>query len=275
LVQRAVTGFFFVIILVGATLLNRYSFLLLFGIVSVIGLFEFYKMAALKGHFPNKVFGTGIALFLLGLAAIHSYHLLPISTGIIMALLIALSIFLISYTLSRNTTDPFADIAYTLFGVIYVVLPFALLIELSAVVKDEEVAYAPFRVLGLFFLFWANDVGAYLVGRSIGKRKLAAHISPQKTIEGFIGGAIITIIIAYILSFQLTVYSRVDWLVLALIVAVFGTMGDLVESLFKRSVNIKDSGNILPGHGGILDRFDSQILAFPLIYAYLIITALS
>lgn len=118
-------------------------------------------------------------------------------------------------------------------------------------------------------MLWTNDTGAYLAGRFFGKHKLFERISPKKTWEGSIGGGILTIGVAFILSVYFTNLDQTNWIVLAILVAVFGGLGDLVESMLKRSLNIKDSGNLLPGHGGILDRFDGLLLSIPFIYSYL------
>ena len=124
-------------------------------------------------------------------------------------------------------------------------------------------------VLGFFFLLWANDTGAYLVGRKLGRTKLFERISPKKTWEGSLGGAVLGIGVGYLNAQIFTDLSLFNWIIVALLVVVFGSLGDLVESLFKRSLNIKDSGKLLPGHGGLLDRFDGIFIAAPIVYTYL------
>jgi len=126
-------------------------------------------------------------------------------------------------------------------------------------------------LLGFFLLIWANDSGAYIVGSLVGKNKLFERISPKKTWEGFLGGGFFALMFAWLISYFVTEISLIDWLVVALITFVFGTFGDLIESLLKRMVKVKDSGNILPGHGGILDRFDSMIIAAPMVFIYLVL----
>ena len=124
-------------------------------------------------------------------------------------------------------------------------------------------AYQPLRVFGLLLLIWTNDTMAYFVGSQLGRRKLFERISPKKTWEGTIGGGLCAVLVAWGLSFIIKDFTQPQWLVLGMVAAVFGTLGDLVESMLKRSVGVKDSGNLLPGHGGLLDRFDAFIFALP------------
>jgi phosphatidate cytidylyltransferase len=146
----------------------------------------------------------------------------------------------------------------------YVILPF-LLISKIPFGKD---GFNPQIIIGIFILIWTNDTFAYIVGKSIGKHKLYEKISPKKTIEGFIGGVLFSIIAGYFISKYYTESAIVIWLIIAAIVAVFGTIGDLIESKFKRIAGVKDSGKIMPGHGGVLDRLDSIIFAAPFVYLF-------
>jgi phosphatidate cytidylyltransferase len=153
----------------------------------------------------------------------------------------------------------------------YILLPFIFIIKISFGIKD----YNPKIIIGLFILIWTNDTFAYLVGKSIGKHKLLERISPKKTIEGFIGGVVFAIFTGYLISKlyikaspSFSEKSILIWTSIALIVGVFGTIGDLVESKFKRIAGIKDSGKIMPGHGGILDRLDSVIFVAPIVYLF-------
>jgi phosphatidate cytidylyltransferase len=169
-----------------------------------------------------------------------------------------------------SSDKPFLNIASSIFGVIYVVVPFSFLIELGHYRND----YEPNFILGIFFLIWTNDTFAYLTGSLIGKRKLMERISPGKSWEGFLGGGLATLILAWFLKDLLDIshfwkLTRIDWLIIGGIIFIFGTMGDLIESMFKRSTGVKDSGKIMAGHGGVLDRFDSLTLAVPFIYGYL------
>lgn len=168
--------------------------------------------------------------------------------------------------------SPINDWVQTLFPTLYIALPYALTSLLAFNVKGTGVLYTPTIPLTLFIFIWCNDVGAYCTGCTIGKHKLFERISPKKTWEGSIGGAIFTMIAAYLLhTFLPDWYSFMPawkWVGMAFVVVLFGTWGDLIESLMKREMGIKDSGKILPGHGGMLDRFDSALLAIPATVVY-------
>lgn len=163
--------------------------------------------------------------------------------------------------------QPFTNVAYYLLCAFYIGCPFALLSEMSAQYSDafnpSVPVYHPLRVFGLLLLIWTNDTMAYFVGSKLGRRKLFERISPKKTWEGTIGGGICAVLVAWLLSLYIPDFTRTQWLALAVVAAIFGTLGDLVESMLKRSVGVKDSGNLLPGHGGLLDRFDAFIFTLP------------
>lgn len=160
-----------------------------------------------------------------------------------------------------NSKTPFSNVGSYLIGTFYIAVPFTLLGLMS---KNETLhMYSPLRVFGLLLLIWTNDTMAYFIGSQLGRRKLFERISPKKTWEGTIGGCICTVLVAWGLSFVIKDFTPTQWLVLGAVAAVFGTLGDLVESMLKRSVGVKDSGNLLPGHGGLLDRFDAFIFALP------------
>ena len=161
---------------------------------------------------------------------------------------------------------PFKNIAYTFLGIIYVALPFALLTVLAFIQNDT---YDPNIVLGCLFLLWASDSGAYFAGTKFGKTKLFERVSPKKSWEGSVGGLIAAMGVAYIISLYYTNYEPWQWFSIGFIIVVAGTYGDLVESLFKRSMNIKDSADTIPGHGGFLDRFDGLLLSIPFIITFL------
>ena len=174
---------------------------------------------------------------------------------------------------SLKQKDPIQDWAYTMLPQMYIALPFSLLNVLAFNATSEGiVAFNTLLPLSIFIFLWVNDSGAYCVGSLIGRHKLFPRISPGKSWEGSIGGAVFVLAAAYAISYFLDeeqMLTMPAWLGLGLVVVVFGTWGDLVESLFKRTLGIKDSGNILPGHGGMLDRFDSSLLAIPAAVVYL------
>jgi phosphatidate cytidylyltransferase len=151
--------------------------------------------------------------------------------------------------------------------IIYIVVPFTLIVQIPFL--NASFNYVNTTILGVFILIWTSDTFAFLVGKNIGKHKLLERISPNKTIEGFIGGMVFTFLASLILANQFTSLTQKQWLVIAGIVSIFGVLGDLIESMFKRQAGVKDSSNFIPGHGGFLDRFDSVIFAAPFIFIYL------
>lgn len=262
LTTRALTATVFVAILLGCTYYSHFSFAVLFFGVTAIGLWELFSLFEQNNLHPQKVYGIIAGLLIYFSNVFVAMDILSPKFNYIKYPLLAL-IFI--FELFRKKENPFTNISVTVIGVIYVVLPFALLNHLVRLgnTYNYEILF------GIFFILWCNDAGAYLVGSAIGKHKLFPRISPGKSWEGSIGGAIISYFIVYIISGWYTSISLFDWIIIATLLIVFGTLGDLVESLLKRSVGVKDSGNLLPGHGGILDRFDSLMMATPFIFFYL------
>ena len=181
--------------------------------------------------------------------------------------------------LFRKVERPFDSLAHTFFSIIYTAVPFSMFpfaafsqTGLEPLIPMEGIQFSPGILVGFFLLLWTNDTGAYLVGSAIGKHRLFERISPKKSWEGFFGGMILTLLVARLISGWLGVADTTGWMIIALIISVAGTLGDLLESMLKRSLGLKDSGTILPGHGGFLDRFDSVVVAFPLVYLYLAVS---
>ena len=262
--KRALTAFVFVIVLIGCIVWNQISFSLLFLFFTIAGLWEFYSIALLGENFPQKLYGTFLGASVFISFALISMNLLK---GSFLLLFIPLTYVIFIIELFRKNKNPFRNIAFTLIGIVYVAIPFSLLNYIST--NNILNAYEPRILIGILLILWASDTGAYLVGSRIGKRKLFERISPKKSWEGSFGGALLSLIAAYVVSKNFNVMPTSNWFVIALIIVVIGTLGDLVESLYKRSKNIKDSGTLLPGHGGVLDRFDSLLLAIPFVFAYL------
>ena len=271
LLTRTLTAAIFVAVLLSAIWWGYLSFNLLFGIISLWGLHEFYKISEKLNAKPFKLIGfITTAILFIANSAQYSYcsnHF--ISIGIVeLFLIFVLAVF------SKNE-KPVQDLAYTVAGIIYVGLPFALLNRISWMQEGINNGRIPgcdynfHLILGPILLIWASDTYAYLVGSLIGKTKLYERISPGKTWEGTIGGGVLTLASSYIVYGWFPELAFVHWLVISAIVVVFGTLGDLFESLLKRQAGIKDSGKIMPGHGGILDRFDSLIFVTPFVYLYL------
>lgn len=280
---RTVTAAVFVAVLLSCILFHYLSFAALFFVVSVWGLYEFYQLAEKLGAKPYKVIGLlcGSLLFLYSVAA-NTQTGAFLHVRIVFPLILALGFLIFAVALFDNKPNTILNLTYTITGIIYSVVPFMLLLSISCYGSVEwrldsgsslwAVNMHPYNfhyVLGIILLIWASDTGAYLVGSLIGKHKLYERISPGKTWEGSIGAAILNIGCAYVISLWFTELAFVHWAVISVLVSIFGTMGDLVESMLKRQAGVKDSGKIMPGHGGILDRFDSLLFVSPFIYAYL------
>ncbi|GJM35561.1 MAG: phosphatidate cytidylyltransferase [Saprospiraceae bacterium] len=272
LLRRLFTAIFFVLLMLGGLYGGRYSFVLLFAIVTALCLWEFLNMVLVKytqRDFVRIIIGMG-----LGLVPFIISTVVQLDLANDREVFISLSAFLVSpflftaflYELYSNSQNPFLNIAFMMLGMIYIGVPFALL---DFIAFDGAYFYAD-TVFGLLLLSWSNDTGAYVVGSLFGRTKLFPRISPKKTWEGTIGGFAITFLICIILAKYFTELDFVHWLALAGIVSVFGTLGDLVESMLKRSMQTKDSGGLLPGHGGFLDRFDGFIFMLPYATAYLL-----
>lgn len=260
---RAVTGFFFVVVLVAAFFLGKYVFLGFFSLLGLLCLFEFYGLIKTIGIYPQQITGLIIGLMLcigtalLWLDASFSVYFL--------ALIIPMALLVFFVELYRKTEKPFTQIAYTFLGIFYCVMPFVFFMSM-AFFQGNYNFHLP---LGFILLLWTNDTCAYLIGRRFGKTKLFERHSPKKTWEGFIGGIAATVGVAFLISRYFQEAAWFNWVICGFIISIFGTMSDLVESMFKRSINVKDSGSILPGHGGLLDRFDGLLLAAPLVFIYL------
>ncbi|MBQ8769699.1 MAG: phosphatidate cytidylyltransferase [Bacteroides sp.] len=271
-IQRAITGLIFVAVLIGCIIGSPLSFGLLFSIISAMATAEFCNlMNKHEGVCVNRnicVLGS-VSLFL----CFFYYGMNPAQTGIFIPYLI-ITIYLMVSELYLKKKHPLNSLAYAMLSQIYVGLPFALLNVLAFHSNgwDSVSEYQFILPLSIFAFNWINDTGAYCTGMLLGKHPLFKRISPKKSWEGSIGGAVFSIAGAFALAHFFPIMSTVAWVGMGLTVVVFGTWGDLTESLMKRHLGIKDSGNILPGHGGMLDRFDSAIMAIPaaVVYLYLI-----
>ncbi len=262
--QRILTGSVLVTAILASLWWGFPAFALLFGILAQVGLFEFYRMAVprerrreyIASMLAGGILYTGMALSASGMVD-HGW----------MVLMIPFCAFFLLIELYLNRDQPFAHVGLTFLGLIYIVLPFGLLSYLLFL-PDEQ--YNSQLVLGIFVFLWTSDSAAYVVGRSMGRTKLFERISPNKTIEGSVGGILASLILGFwVMPIWCPSLTAAQWLVVAALVSVAGVYGDLLESLLKRSFDRKDSGSLLPGHGGVLDRFDSLILSAPLVYAYL------
>lgn len=262
--KRALSGFVFVSVLIFSILYSKITFITLFFILMLFCLYEFQRMIKLKSIFPYLI-GTLLFIFgnILNVEDVPSKIIFEY-VGVALFLTIFMSFASILFAKKEEVISHLGQIFLT---IIYIVVPFTLMVQIPFL--NTEYSYVNTTILGVFILIWTNDTFAFLVGKNFGKHKLLKRISPNKTIEGFIGGMIFTFIASFILSGQFTSLSIIQWTVIAGIVSIFGVLGDLIESMFKRQAGVKDSSNFIPGHGGFLDRFDSVIFAAPFIFIYL------
>lgn len=262
LIQRTFSGLIFISIVIVSILWHPYAFAVVFFAAIFLGLYEFYKMTYKPETIEiNVIVGTLGGMILFANGFLHAYGL---TSPMIYSTYAFYLIIVFIAELFRKKANPINNWAYYFLGQIYVAIPFSLL---NYIIFIQ--GYQPWLLLALFITLWVNDTGAYITGMLFGKHKLFERVSPKKTWEGFIGGAVFVLISGYVLSRFITDISLWQWLVFSEIVVIFGTLGDLSESLLKRTENVKDAGKLIPGHGGILDRFDSMILAAPVIWIYL------
>lgn len=264
---RTITGSVFVIVVVGSAIWNFWAFAAVFGVFVVFGTWEFYNLVSRKNILPQKLLGTFIAFTLYTVSILNISGVCSKYTEILFLMIFAGSGFIFLLELFKKSEAPFQNIAFTFLGIIYIAIPFSLLVILNDYAEGNCGIFT-FPVL-YFLMLWANDTFAYLVGMAIGKHRLFERISPKKTWEGAAGGFVFTLILAFVFSIYFNFLTLPEWLGLAGIIVVFGTYGDLAESMLKRSVDCKDSGKFFPGHGGILDRFDSVLLSAPFVFVYL------
>ena len=261
---RAITGFFFVIVMIGSMLFGHYPFGIFYLILSLLCLNEFYGLIKQSGFKPNATTGLLNGAYIYALFAFITYQDTPELHKLLFLLTLTIAAVFIQELFKRSKT-PFTDIAYTFLGLVLVCMPFTFFHALAYLKGGFNFHYP----LAFLILLWANDTGAYLVGRAFGRTKLFERHSPKKTWEGFIGGIAIGAGVALIINYYFKDLAWNEWVIMAVLISCFGTLGDLVESMFKRSINVKDSGGILPGHGGLLDRFDGLFIAAPIVYTYL------
>ncbi|WDF61324.1 phosphatidate cytidylyltransferase [Flavobacterium sp. KACC 22758] len=283
--KRTISGAVYIALLLTSILFSTESFILLFGIFLIITIYEFSNIVNL-----NKVFSILFGTLLYSIVILISHYNkqtaaylnqtfqsnISLETNIqqldlvLLAITLVVSIKCIIFLFYDSVQKVSISSKY-LYLLGYITLPFIFIVKISFGTND----YNPKIILGLFVLIWTNDTFAYLVGKSIGKHKLFERVSPKKTIEGFVGGMIFAAFAGFLISkFYIqpnpafSSKSILIWTIIALIVSIFGTIGDLIESKFKRIAGVKDSGSIMPGHGGILDRLDSVIFVAPIIFLF-------
>lgn len=265
LIVRTLTGIGLVLAIVLLIAAGRSAFLLLIALIDGIGLSEFYNLN--KSSSVKPMVAVAVVLSLLVLLAVyyalwgHNYRLFLLALPAIFLLQIS--------ELYRKQENPQLNLAITFMGLIYITLPLCLLVALTFL--PEYGGYNTHLLLGYFIILWSADTGAYITGKLIGRHPLFKRISPGKTWEGSAGGVTCALLAVLLFSRRFTVLSTYLWVAIALTVVVTGTYGDLFKSMLKRSAHVKDAGHLLPGHGGILDRFDSLLGSAPFVYALLII----
>ena len=260
-IVRFLSGVLYISIILFSLFMAREWYVGLLFILAIITLNEFLKLIKLKGTIAYIILAT--LFYFLGNEEINS-----VLISILLSATILINLFLIRDIMIFDKISLLKSKRY-LYIIFYIISGFVFLALIPFTNKDFE----PQIILGIFILAWTNDTFAYLVGKGFGKRKLMEKISPKKTIEGFFGGMVGALFASFIFfKFTLiTEYSLIFWLFLALLVSVLGTIGDLIQSKFKRLAGVKDSGNIMPGHGGVYDRLDSIVFASPFIYLFIII----
>lgn len=269
LTQRIITGLLGSAGIIAAICFGPWTYFAVFLVITFFTLWEFYNLAGLDGMVPQKTFGTFLGVVIFSLSFFIEMEIISYRYYFLIFPLMAFVYMIKLY--KRFERKPFTNIAYTFLGLFYVAAPFALL----NIAAFENGSYNYQIMFGCLFILWASDTGAYFAGTYLGKRKLFERISPKKSWEGFFGGALLAMVFTIGLPFffesieQPSYLSLTNWIIVGLIIIIGGTFGDLVESLLKRSIEIKDSGDALPGHGGFLDRFDGLLISAPFIVAYI------
>ncbi|HAH24606.1 MAG TPA: phosphatidate cytidylyltransferase [Prolixibacteraceae bacterium] len=266
LITRTITGIVLVLFILTAIIASQYSFVLLLLLILIGGLIEFANLYRQSDIQPNHWLIYGISFFLFGTSFF-------VAKGIIgpkyFLGLFPLLLVIMSAELYRKKPRPMENIAVTIFSIVYLAIPIALINFLVFPEILPGHLYTPKLLIALFVLIWTHDSGAYLFGVSMGKHRLFERISPKKSWEGAIGGTLTAIVAAAIIAKYIPEIKLTHWIAISILAVISSTFGDLTESMFKRYFQIKDSGHILPGHGGILDRFDSILFAVPIVVLYL------
>ncbi len=256
-----------ILVISGSILAGAYTFTLLLLLLNTLGLLEFYRLFQTAGISPHKVSGLVLAGFILITTALV---LLQYLSELYLLLPFPAAFLIFVFELYSRSATPFQNLAITFLGILCITVPLCFF-QSSAILPWPNNTYQPAFILGYFCLLWASDSGAYITGNWLGKHKLFLRVSPGKTWEGSAGGAACALLVAYLNAQFLDVLSIRHWIFMAILIVVTGTYGDLIKSMMKRSLGVKDSGTILPGHGGIIDRFDSLLGSSPFVFLYLML----
>ena len=278
-VVRTLSGAVLLVVVLGAILWSKWSFGALLLLITLGGEWEFYRMAQKAGYSPQRLLGLAAGAAIVAVAFVLMWLLdkqslqmqyVTIMVGLLLYFMVLVPTMFIC-ELYRKSPTPIANIGATITGVVYVAMPMALLYFIPLLLGGGE--WKPWVVLFYIFIIWANDVFAYLFGVTIGRHRLFERISPKKSWEGFFGGLVGAVGLAVLFGY-LTDGHMIRWGIMGLIAALTGVAGDLVESMLKREAGVKDSGKIMPGHGGFLDRFDALFISVPFVVLYLVVTAI-
>ena len=266
ILTRAFSGAVFVAIMIGSIFWSPIALAVILFVLTGLGLYEFYKLFIKAGVIKKTYSGLVLGLVVYSLITAVAFSWL--NPFVILGIFPLIFLFFV-FELYKKNDQPFNQIAYQLLGTIYIAIPFSLYHFVHQYPIGGEADFEPWLLSGIFFLIWTNDTFAFLFGISFGKHPLFKRISPKKSWEGTIGGGLSTFGMAWLLGVYTNTMDLNNWIIIAAIVVPSAIFGDLVESMLKRSINVKDSGNIMPGHGGVLDRFDAANFALPFVVFFL------
>ncbi len=281
LIVRTISGIVLLGIVIGAITAGYWGYVALLMLIAGVGVWEFYKLAEARGAEPQRLYGLVATLLIIATSATIPTHIfigleMPTNLQRLTHLLIVVALATIPFSFAievfRNRQTPMANIAATIAGITYLALPLSMMCFISCLL-NTNVEWNGYAILFFIFLIWGNDVFAYLAGISFGRHRLCERLSPKKSWEGFAGGIIGSAAMGALGAWLLD-SSYGLWIGLAIVVALASVVGDLAESMLKREAGVKDSGKIMPGHGGMLDRFDAMLTAAPAALIYIVIFTL-
>lgn len=265
LFQRTISGVVYLAVIIGSFFLGKYAYGAVFLIAGLLCLMEYYRIAGLDIYSASGMLGIVSAVIVFCVSFFTGAGIISINYLFVLTLLPFIAFIMALYSSGMTETLP-----RVFFGLLYIIVPLSLLHGI--VFPEVNANHFTHRIaLGMLTLIWINDTGAYVTGISAGRHKLFPRVSPKKSWEGLAGGTIFTLGAALFMHRIMGILAVQHWIVIGLIVSVFGVFGDLAESLMKRNADMKDSGELIPGHGGVLDRFDSLLFVIPVVYCYLVI----